>query len=128
MPNISDIKNQILRDLICQCLNFDPEKRPTAKEIINTIEEIENDESEYDIRRLSKFKSINNESIDNKTKHELVEDETLNSIESKSQTKSITHLKDDQFFKRGKADFQTIIQKVKENYNKIAKKIKNFSQ
>lgn len=55
LPNIPESINQNLRDLITRCLKSDPEKRPTANEMISIIENIENDENNYDIRRLNNF-------------------------------------------------------------------------
>lgn len=193
LPTVSDVRDPKLQDLICKCLNSDPEKRPTANEMIIIIEEIGTDESVYDIQRLNEFKSSNNtdknddledqtlmdikkladegdidmmyeygrkrftgendcpcdiqeakkyismaaekghenakslfviihndSSInEDKTKPQLEEEQASDSTIQKPQTKSITHLKDDQFFTREKADVNSIINKVKENYNQI---------
>ena len=62
LPNLSDVKNQKLRDLINQCLDSDPEKRPTTNKIIDTIKKIEDDENEYDIQRLNNTTIISTKS------------------------------------------------------------------
>ena len=57
-PNIPEIENQKLYDLICKCLEFEPDKRPTTQEMISFFDEIGTDNNKYDTQRLIKFKTI----------------------------------------------------------------------
>lgn len=58
-PNISNIHDQNLKNIIDACLEFDPKNRPTAQDIIKVIDKILSDETKYDVLRFNQFKSSN---------------------------------------------------------------------
>lgn len=111
-------RKRFIGDEDCQC------DIQEAKKYISMAAEKGHEKAKYLLQIIQNDSSIN----DDKTKPQLEEEEqATSSTEQKPQTNNITHLKDDQFFTREREDVQIILNKVKENYNKIAQKKKDFS-